>query len=48
MKYVSKYGNNIKHIVRISCFGAEQNTALYDLNKHISREGAVVPHMMEG
>jgi len=47
MKTVGKF-KGIEHIVRISCFGAEQNTGVYDLNKHISREGAKIPHMLEG
>ena len=43
--------HNVKHAVRLSCFGAEQNSGSYDLNQHVSREagsGAKVPHMLEG
>ncbi len=43
--------HDIKHAVRLSCFGAEQNSASYDLKQHVSREagsGAAVPHMLEG
>ena len=33
---------------RISCFGAETNTAAYDKDVHITRAGANIPVMMYG
>eukprot|EP00933_Yihiella_yeosuensis_P003398 TRINITY_DN10617_c0_g1_i1.p1 TRINITY_DN10617_c0_g1~~TRINITY_DN10617_c0_g1_i1.p1 ORF type:complete len:325 (+),score=82.67 TRINITY_DN10617_c0_g1_i1:81-1055(+) len=43
-----KYTGQIKHAVRLSCMGAEQNTGSYDLDQHVSRQGAKVPHMLQG
>ncbi|XP_057314311.1 (4-alkanoyl-5-oxo-2,5-dihydrofuran-3-yl)methyl phosphate reductase-like [Hydractinia symbiolongicarpus] len=40
----NKHG--IKHAVRLSCMGAEQNTASY--SGHAFTKGAKIPHMLEG
>lgn len=37
----------IKHVVRISCMGADTNTASYDASKHASRQGAGIPLMLQ-
>jgi len=37
----------IKQVVRISCMGADTNTACYDKNLHISRDGAEIPLMLQ-
>ena len=39
--------NNLKHIVRISCFGADTNTNAYDANAHVSRDNAGIPLMLQ-
>ncbi|MGB1258340.1 MAG: NAD(P)H-binding protein [Thiolinea sp.] len=39
--------DQIKHVVRISCMGADTNTASYDANKHASRKGASIPLMLQ-
>jgi uncharacterized protein YbjT (DUF2867 family) len=39
--------NRLKHIVRISCFGADTNTNSYDADVHVSREGATIPLMLQ-
>lgn len=46
-KALSDYKNQIKHVVRISCMGADTNTASYDAQKHSSREGAAIPLMLQ-
>jgi len=38
--------HNIQHAVRLSCMGAEQNTASY--SGHAFTKGAEIPHMLEG
>lgn len=37
----------IKHVVRVSCMGADTNTASYDATKHASRKGAGIPLMLQ-
>ena len=37
----------IRHVVRVSCMGADTNTASYDSSKHASREGAGIPLMLQ-
>ena len=39
--------DQIDHVVRISCMGADTNTASYDPTKHASREGAGIPLMLQ-
>ena len=38
---------DIRHVVRISCMGADTNTASYEAEKHASREGASIPLMLQ-
>jgi uncharacterized protein YbjT (DUF2867 family) len=37
----------ITHVVRISCMGADTNTASYNPKQHASREGADIPLMLQ-
>ena len=37
----------LEHIVRISCFGADDLTAKYDSNVHVSRDAAEIPLMLQ-
>lgn len=37
----------IKHVIRVSCMGADTNTASYDANTHASRKGASIPLMLQ-
>lgn len=37
----------IEHVVRISCMGADTNTASYDKDKHVTRAGAGIPLMLQ-
>lgn len=37
----------IKHVVRVSCMGADTNTASYDKDKHVTRDGAAIPLMLQ-
>jgi len=39
--------NQIKHVVRVSCMGADTNTASYNPDKHSSRAGAAIPLMLQ-
>jgi len=39
--------DSIEHVVRVSCMGADDNTALNDPNKHASRPGASIPLMLQ-
>ena len=39
--------DQIKHVVRISCMGADTNTASYDPDMHASRDGAAIPLMLQ-
>ena len=39
--------DQIRHVVRISCMGADTNTASYDADKHASRAGAAIPLMLQ-
>lgn len=39
--------SQIKQVVRISCMGADTNTASYDKEKHVSRDGAEIPLMLQ-
>ena len=48
MELVASRKDQIKHIVRLSCFGAEQNTASYEMDTHVSQKGAEIPLMMKG
>ncbi len=46
-KELGKRKDQIKHVVRISCMGADTNTASYDPAKHSSRVGAGIPLMLQ-
>merc|ERR1712180_23847 len=37
----------LKHVVRISCMGADTITASYDPNTHVSRDGVGIPVMLQ-
>ena len=39
--------HQIDHVVRVSCMGADTNTASYDRSKHASRAGAEIPLMLQ-
>ena len=46
-KALGERSQQIKHVVRISCMGADTNTASYDASKHASRVGAGIPLMLQ-
>lgn len=46
-KELGKRRDQIKHVVRVSCMGADTNTASYDADQHASREGAQIPLMLQ-
>ena len=46
-KAMKEHSDHIKHVVRISCMGADTNTASYNANKHASRKGASIPLMLQ-
>ncbi len=46
-KELGKRKDQIKHVVRVSCMGADTNTASYDPNMHSSRAGAGIPLMLQ-
>ena len=37
----------VKHVVRVSCMGADTNTASYDKDVHVSRDDAPIPIMLQ-
>ncbi len=37
----------LSHVVRVSCMGADTNTASYDADTHSSRSGAAIPLMLQ-
>lgn len=39
--------SQLRHVVRISCMGADDLTAAYDPEIHVSREGASIPLMLQ-
>lgn len=43
----ANFKDKIKHVVRISCFGADTNTNAYDKDIHPSRAGAGIPIMLQ-
>ena len=50
LKFCDFLGANkdtVKHVVRISCMGADTNTACYDKDVHVSRPGAGIPLMLQ-
>ncbi len=44
---LGKRRDTIRHVVRVSCMGADTNTASYDPAKHASRAGAGIPLMLQ-
>lgn len=46
-KALGERKEQINHVVRISCMGADTNTASYDATKHASRKGAPIPLMLQ-
>jgi uncharacterized protein YbjT (DUF2867 family) len=46
-KELANHTDHIKHVVRISCMGADTNTASYDADTHASRAGAGIPLMLQ-
>ncbi|MCG8568238.1 MAG: NAD(P)H-binding protein [Desulfobacterales bacterium] len=46
-KFLGSYTDQIRHVVRVSCMGADTNTASYDPDKHASRKGASIPLMLQ-
>ena len=44
---LGRRSDKIDHVVRVSCMGADTNTASYDAEKHSSREGAGIPLMLQ-
>lgn len=46
-KELGKRKEQIDHVVRVSCMGADTNTASYDANKHASRKDASIPLMLQ-
>ncbi len=50
LAFAKELGNRkgqVKHVVRVSCMGADTNTASYDPAKHSSRAGAAIPLMLQ-
>eukprot|EP00929_Paragymnodinium_shiwhaense_P028160 TRINITY_DN16390_c0_g1_i1.p1 TRINITY_DN16390_c0_g1~~TRINITY_DN16390_c0_g1_i1.p1 ORF type:complete len:325 (-),score=79.63 TRINITY_DN16390_c0_g1_i1:124-1098(-) len=45
--HLGSLGGQIKHVVRVSCMGADTNTASYDADKHVTRPGAPIPLMLQ-
>lgn len=46
-KELGKRRDQIKHVVRVSCMGADTNTASYVADQHASRTGAGIPLMLQ-
>ena len=46
-KALGERSDQIDHVVRVSCMGADTNTASYDPDKHSSRKGAGIPLMLQ-
>jgi len=46
-KHLGTLGDQIKHVVRVSCMGADTNTASYNKDLHVSRAGAEIPLMLQ-
>merc|ERR1719198_2500142 len=45
--YLGTIKSQIKQVVRVSCMGADTNTACYNKDKHVTRDGAVIPLMLQ-
>ncbi|WP_156505748.1 SDR family oxidoreductase, partial [Sulfitobacter sp. HI0054] len=46
-KELGKRHDQVEHVVRISCMGADTNTASYVADQHASRKGAGIPLMLQ-
>ncbi|WP_299030874.1 NAD(P)H-binding protein [uncultured Sulfitobacter sp.] len=46
-KELGRRSDQIKHVVRVSCMGADTNTAAYIADQHASRAGAGIPLMLQ-
>mmetsp|Transcript_2211 Transcript_2211/g.4944 ORF Transcript_2211/g.4944 Transcript_2211/m.4944 type:complete len:327 (-) Transcript_2211:85-1065(-) len=46
-KWMGSNAKQVEHCVRVSCMGADTNTALNDKDKHSSRKGAGIPLMLQ-
>jgi len=46
-KFLGQRKDVIKHVVRISCFGADTNTNSYNKDVHASQDGAAIPLMLQ-
>ncbi|SHH79862.1 NAD(P)H-binding protein [Cognatishimia maritima] len=46
-KELGRRKDQIKHVVRVSCMGADTNTASYIADQHASRDGAAIPLMLQ-
>ena len=46
-KELGRRRDQINHVARISCIGADTNTASYDAGQHASRAGAEIPLMLQ-
>jgi len=46
-KHLGTLQGTVKHVVRVSCMGADTNTASYDPDVHVSRDGAGIPIMLQ-
>jgi len=45
--YLGSIKGQLKQVVRISCMGADTNTACYDKDIHVTRDGAEIPLMLQ-
>ena len=46
-KELGRRAEQIEHVVRVSCMGADTNTASYNPDQHASRAGAAIPLMLQ-
>lgn len=46
-KHLSTLKGQVKHVVRVSCMGADTLTASYDKDQHVSRDGVGIPIMLQ-
>ena len=46
-RFLGTKKESIKHVVRISCFGADTNTNSYNKESHVTRAGAEIPLMLQ-
>ncbi|MGB0844888.1 MAG: NAD(P)H-binding protein [Alphaproteobacteria bacterium] len=46
-KALGKRRDQIEHVVRVSCMGADTNTASYQADQHVSRDAASIPLMLQ-